>query len=143
MTFKDLAKRISTCYNSLPALIDALRDGFNEVEGGGGGSSDIVYSTTERKIGKWLDDDLYQRTFKLNDLYLKDQNTWYETSISKTANNIKEVKCIVQAISKSGTVWDNLGLATNISDYINLLSCRSSGGINVDYITLQYTKTTA
>ena len=42
MTFKDLAKRIATCYNSLPALIDALRDGFNEIEGGGNTSGAFI-----------------------------------------------------------------------------------------------------
>lgn len=67
MTFKDLAKRIATCYNSLPALVDALRDGFNEVEGGG--SSEHTYSTTEQKIGKWIDGkDLYERVVHLNSL---------------------------------------------------------------------------
>lgn len=32
MTFTELSKRIATCYNSLPALIDALKEGFSVVD---------------------------------------------------------------------------------------------------------------
>ena len=61
MTFKDLAKRIATCYNSLPALVDALRDGFASVEGGGSGGafmdpSKVIYSnfTFDEEAHSWI-----------------------------------------------------------------------------------------
>lgn len=53
MTFKDLASKLSNTVQTVPNLIQVLKDGFQEVEAG---SSGISYSTTEFDTGaKWID----------------------------------------------------------------------------------------
>ena len=148
MTFKDLAKRISTCYNSLPALIDALRDGFNEVEGGGG-SSDIEYSTEERKIGKWINgSDLYQKTISFGAL---------PNNTSKSVNHgIENLDLIVEfsALAKRPSPFNIIPLPSShyqsasaqqeISFNATAITVRNgndSSAYSDVYITLQYTKT--
>lgn len=105
MTFKDLAKRISTCYNSLPALIDALRDGFNEVEGGG--SSDIEYSTTERKIGKWIDGttDVYEKSYDLS-------NISFSNSAVTIDSTLTSANCVI--VDYKGGVYNSSGLGASL-----------------------------
>ena len=60
MTFKELALKLKTTVQNVPALVDVLSDAFSEIDAGGSG---VKYSTTEQKIGTWTDDkDLYQLT---------------------------------------------------------------------------------
>ncbi len=157
MTFKDLAKRIATCYNSLPALIDALRDGFNEVEaGGGGGSSDIEYSTEEKKIGTWIDGKpLYQKTLSFttgnSDAYLN-----YVTDIENPDMMCVDLSSsfyiagtsIINAIPYFGT------LGGGDSNSFSILCNNIDNKLRIDYrigssayskaatVTVRYTKST-
>lgn len=90
MTFQEIAKLLETNIQTIPNLVSVLKRGFEEAEAGsdvevtqvissgtkiasiavGEESTDIFaptsevnYSTTERKIGKWIDNsDLYQKT---------------------------------------------------------------------------------
>lgn len=101
-----------------------------------------IYSDTERQVGVWRDNKpLYQKTFHTS-LLLDTPNTWYQTNIGLSANNIETVAHVVQAISDTGAVWDNIGLTIDRSAYVELISSRNSGGIKVEYLTIQYTKTT-
>lgn len=72
----------------------ANRTQYQEIVGikyGGGGSSEIIYSTTEQKIGKWIDgSDLYQRTFDLSTTQLSD-NSWNDNILGTHGTNIKIV----------------------------------------------------
>lgn len=61
MTFKELAKQLTAAVQTVPNLVNVLRDGFEQMEGGS--SSGYDYSTDEKKVGKWIDGkDLYQIT---------------------------------------------------------------------------------
>lgn len=140
MTFKDLAKRIATCYNSLPALIDALRDGFNEVEaGGGGGSSDIEYSTEEKKIGTWIDgSDVYMRVFDLGS-----DMTIMPSEFTNTAIDASLIKRLVNVWGVYSTGATTYSLTANINEnIIRLQADRNGAPANVRYVIVQYTKTT-
>ena len=139
MTFTELSKKIATCYNSLPALVDALRDGFANVEGGGGGSSDIEYSTTEKKIGKWIDgSDLYQRVFDLGSDVVIGPNDFTNTSIDAS-----EIQRLVKAWGIYSTGATIYNLTTNKNDnIIRLQADRNSASANVKYLVMQYTKNT-
>lgn len=149
MTFKDLAKRIATCYNSLPALVDALRDGFNEVEGGG--SSDIEYSTEEKKIGKWIDgSDLYEKTLTFNNITIENN-----TSIN---HNITGLKMVIDANCMMFDTSNNTSLNFSSNGDVNVsglvmgmrvtptaLDFRGTQSFTASttktwYITLRYTK---
>lgn len=148
MTFKDLAKRIATCYNSLPALVDALRDGFNEVEAGGGGSSEINYSTDEQVIGTWIDDKpLYQKSFHLT--------TPSETDSAIVIQNIADLN-IDTPVNIFGNVLNvpiNFFLDITQSNYIACFINSAKTGIAMKLgantyvskdcnVTILYTKTT-
>lgn len=102
------------------------------------------YSTNEQVIGTWIDGKpIYERTWDFgSDFNMGNPNTWYPTTISISANNIKRVIAITSAFSSVGTLWDNLGVAININDYVQLNSSRNTGGEAVQYLTLRYTKTT-
>lgn len=148
MTFKDLAKRIATCYNSLPALIDALRDGFNEVEGGSSG----YYSTTEQKIGKWIDGkDLYEKTTNLGEI---PANASTDLLVGIGVNVVETVVSYnITAVVPSG-VWMNLPTPmpsnslkyasyidgyNKATDKITVITGESRTFSNA-YVTLRYTK---
>lgn len=52
MTFKDLASKLNNSVQTVPNLIQVLKEGFQNAEAGGGKS----YSTTEFDTGdKWID----------------------------------------------------------------------------------------
>lgn len=54
MTFKDLASKLNNSVQTVPNLIQVLKDGFQNVEAGG--SAGKSYSTTEFDTGeKWTD----------------------------------------------------------------------------------------
>ena len=89
MTLKDIAKQLTTAVQTVPNLVQILRDGLEQATAGStvevtqvvssgtkiasvkvdnnttdlyAPASDIIYSTTERKIGKWIDgSDMYQK----------------------------------------------------------------------------------
>ena len=53
MTFKDLASKLNNTVQTVPNLIQVLKDGFQNVEAG---SSGVTYSTTEFDTGeKWIE----------------------------------------------------------------------------------------
>lgn len=64
MIFSELATKIRNTYTSLPALVDALVEGFTQVEGGSGG---VNYSTDEQDTGlKWIDgSSIYCKTVNM------------------------------------------------------------------------------
>lgn len=52
------------------------------------------YTTTERKIGKWIDgSDLYQRTFEISDLA---KNTWHASLLGTTGIDIVDLQGFVE-----------------------------------------------
>lgn len=52
------------------------------------------YTTTERKIGKWIDgSDLYQRTFEISDLA---KNTWHTSLLGTTGIDIVDLQGFVE-----------------------------------------------
>lgn len=64
MNFSEFATKIRNTYTSLPALVDALVEGFTQVEGGSGG---VNYSTEEQDTGlKWIDgSSIYCKTINM------------------------------------------------------------------------------
>lgn len=96
MTLKDIAKQLTTAVQTVPNLVQILRDGLEQATAGStvevtqvvssgtkiasvkvdnettdlyAPSAEIIYKSTEHKIGKWSDDsDLYERTFTLSNV---------------------------------------------------------------------------
>ena len=70
--FLSLASSLGHCQENSRSIVDVLKRGCNDLannsEGGSGGSGH-TYSTTEQKIGKWIDGhDLYQITINTGSL---------------------------------------------------------------------------
>lgn len=150
MTFTELSKKIATCYNSLPALIDTLRAGFASVEGGG--SSDHNYSTTEQKVGKWIDGkDLYEKTTNLGEI---PANASTDLLVGIGVNVVETmVSYNITAVVPSGVCMNlptpmpsnSLKYASYIDGYnkatdkITIITGESRTFSNA-YVTLRYTK---
>ena len=128
MTLKDIAKQLTTAVQTVPNLVQILRDGLNEATAGSAveviqvvssgtkiatisvddENTDIYapavthqYSTTERIIGKWIDgSDIYEKTI---------------TGLSTTLN---------------GTTWVHLSdeAITDAKDIIDAKCYRTAGG---------------
>lgn len=151
MTFAELSKKIATCYNSLPALVSTLRDGFANLEGGG--SSDVEYSTTERKIGKWINGKpLYQKTAYISNITISADSAT-DLNISDYFSDIDSAVNFECCDENGGIIFPNVMVSSSLSPYSigvsidkgneHITFTRGSGSsatINV-YLTLWYTKT--
>ena len=82
------------------------------------GGSDISYSTTERKIGSWIDgSDLYEKTIYENNVYMGNTSN---TGIAHNVSNIGSVR------------WVEL-IQCNISDGRGLIDARNVYIGNIEY----------
>lgn len=108
-----------------------------ELEGGGGGSSAIDYSTTEQKTGrKWIDGkDIYERTYT-GTFSVPSGGAWYNTGIALSdVENLIDTQCR-QSIAK----WNFISGLNNSGTLV--LVNPTSGSLSVENITIQYTKIT-
>lgn len=98
----------------------------------------VIYSDTERKIGIWRDNKpLYQRTYDLGSEIAISNTSWQSLGISTSGFEMMP-KC--SGIASDGSFQSEL-LAWNNSGTLYVQTPRNSTGY-VQYITLQYTKTT-
>lgn len=111
------------------------------------------YSTTEQKIGKWIDgSDLYQRTFVVTGLTNK---TWNDSVLGTSNIDIKDVDGYIDW-TYNGTpnrrtaldYWVNTGDCCSMHNAytdVNLKLYRTETGLDVSeaVITIKYTKTQA
>ena len=95
------------------------------------------YSTDEKVIGVWTDGKpLYQKTIE-EDVTL-DSDSWV-SSIDVSSFNIDN---IINAVGHSNTLKGSLSIDTKIMSNTLYIFTSDLGGIVVNRITLQYTKTT-
>lgn len=103
-----------------------------------------LYSTDEQIVGRWIDGKpLYQKTFDYGSNLSILNNSWTSTGISVSGNNIERI--IMSYGSSPGTSGNNVmaWFFTHCeSSEVMALACRYNGDVGVQYITLQYTKTT-
>jgi len=60
-SFINLNKALRTTLQNVPAVVDTLIRGFDEI--GDAAEAEGTYSTTERVVGKWIDgSDIYEKT---------------------------------------------------------------------------------
>ena len=100
------------------------------------------YSTSERQIGCWRDGKpIYQKTFEFASPITVSYNSWTDTNISVSGNNIDKVISAVGYNANEKAHW-NVDTSLEVSSYVSLLTGRNGDTISVKYLTLQYTKTT-
>lgn len=134
------------------ALSDTEKDSdtvyyITDGQGGGGGDSQIHYSTDEQKIGTWIDGkDLYQKTFSIGTLPAVG-------SVKGIEHNITGLSMVIDI---QGTITATSGLSRPIpfheSDQLNVNVYTTDRYINVaagdsnwsaynrNYVTIKYTK---
>lgn len=134
-SFINLNKALRTTLQNVPAVVDTLIRGFDEI--GDAAEEQSTYSTDERVVGKWIDgSDIYEKTF--NKSITLGVQEW--TNTSETIENIKQLISVDAYYSNSGAYWCVSGRVLN--NTVELLSFRSSGTPITDF-TVRYTKTTA
>ena len=102
-----------------------------------------LYSTDEKMIGRWIDGKpVYQKVFTFNSQLNVSYNSWTQTDISITGNNIER---IISCIGFPGTYTSMYPLlASCSSDFNNVALQTPRNGVadDVKQIILKYTKTT-
>lgn len=98
-----------------------------------------AYSTTEKVVGKWIDNsDIYECTYDLgSDLTLQD-STWTDTGIVTPTDANRCIKA--EGIQSDGTSTCIMASITGTN--ITVQSTKNGGDI-IRYLTIQYTKTSA
>jgi len=118
--------------------------------------SSVIYSTTERKIGKWVDNsDLYQKTVfieHLPDGTISDDWVYYNTGIDGTINVIEMTGTIlfangnkspipyVLANGLQGAFLNQIGLFFKTETTQIGIMCGSDRSSAGAYVTIRYTK---
>ena len=111
-----------------------------ELEGGGGGSSGgIVIDSTERAIGTWFGNTLYQRGIILSTPVVLLKNAW--TAVTNLYDFVKIVEC--EAINEDNNEFALYPVGANCdsNNNISLLNLRSVD-VEAKYVILKYIKTT-
>lgn len=106
---------------------------------GGGGSSEVTYSTTEHKVGTWIDgSDVYEKTWDFGSgITISANNTWTNTPIV-TADYDMDLLLNVTGLYGNGTVWGILSARCDTT-YVQLQHPRGDALV-IQYLTLRYTK---
>lgn len=99
----------------------------------------VHYSTSEQVIGTFLGKTLYQRTWDITSGILVSYNGWTDTSIDST--NIESIVS-VQATHPDGTCYDGIMADPTRQSHtvVGLQTTRNGNDARVQYVTLQYTK---
>ena len=146
-SFLNLASALGHCQENSRSIVDALKRGCSDLaenaEGGGGGSSQ-EYSTTERKIGKWIDGkDLFEKTVNFGAMAINTTKSVPHGVVNPDTIFIYGGYCttgtisymLSHAVSDNSSTWDFSVDATNINN--QTFTDRSA--INA-VVTIRYTK---
>ena len=99
----------------------------------------VHYDTNEQVIGTFLGKTLYQRTWDISSGILVSYNGWTDTSIDSTnMENIVSVK----ATHPDGTCYEGIMADPTRQNHtvVGLQTTRNGNDARVQYVTLQYTK---
>jgi hypothetical protein len=103
---------------------------------GGSGSSEHTYSTEEQVIGTWIDGKtIYEKTIDLGETVSISNTNWTQTGV-----DISYVDTLIEAISPT---YGTLMAGRNVNGILQCLTGRNGEDIYVQYITIQYTKSSS
>ena len=174
MTLKDIAKQLTTAVQTVPNLVQILRDGLEQATAGStvevtqvvssgtkiasvtvddettdlyAPSAEIIYSTTERIVGKWIDNSIiYEKTINLGTMPNNDS-----VSVDLNISNIGTVvyiNCIGIASTSSIPVpyvddtYKNSDVLFDINTSLGTarMITKSDKSVFTAYLTMRYTK---
>ena len=137
-SFINLNKALRTTLQNVPAVVDTLIRGFDEI--GDAAEAEGTYSTDERIVGKWIDgSDIYEKTYyKANKwtISANDVTTISDIDISDVSMML-DMKC-----SDGYAFWGYLANSRADNGKIRIINVRSSA-TTIQQITLRYTKVAA
>lgn len=106
------------------------------------GTPTVHYSTEETCIGTWIDGKpLYQRLFEFGSAVTVSNNSWTDTPISISGNDIDTIVSADGYTANKKAHW-NVDTSLEVSSYVALLTGRNGDTISVKSLLMQYTKTT-
>lgn len=131
--------------NSLTKISSAGDYTITMIVGVRGGSSSESYSTTEHKIGTWVDgSDLYEKTINLTGTYSADGAIDISSYLAGNENIIESVGYLSYVYEGSTYKLPINGSSVYLEYRVDKYQLRlllGSGSINMDaYITIKYTK---
>ena len=102
-------------------------------------SGGVDYSTTETDTGiKWIDNKRVYRLVKQYESSISVQNSaWTAASV-----NITGINTLISAYGVFSDACYPLMVSYDQDGNIKLLACRDGAGVDIDYLILEYTKTT-
>lgn len=107
-------------------------------------SSSVNYSTSEQVIGTWIDGKpIYRKTIYFPNGLLVQNNTW--VSIGATASSLNIERFIKGFAMGSPTLAGGAGFNINVgivNANISVYCDRNGDTIFIEYLTMEYTKTT-
>lgn len=131
--------------NSLTKISSAGGYTITMIVGVRGGSSSESYSTTEHKIGTWIDgSDMYEKTINLTGTYSADGAIDISSYLTGNENIIESVgylSYVYEGSTYKQPINGNSAYLEYRVDKYQLRLLFGSGSINIDaYITIKYTK---
>ena len=146
-SFINLNKALRTTLQNVPAVVDTLIRGFDEI--GDAAEEESTYSTDERVVGKWIDgSDIYEKVIDFGAL---PNNT--TKSVNITSLEIDKVISITGAAASRGlklalpfvypeTQQINIATAYISGNNLNITDNTDLSGYN-GIVIIRYTKTSA
>lgn len=137
-SFINLNKALRTTLQNVPAVVDTLIRGFDEI--GDAAEAEVTYSTDERVVGKWIDgSDIYEKTYY-------NANKWTATANDVTTISdidISNVSLMLDMKCSDGyAFWGYLANGRSDNGKIRIINIRSSATA-IQQITIRYTKVAA
>ena len=145
-SFINLNKALRTTLQNVPAVVDTLIRGFDEI--GDAAEAEGTYSTTERVVGKWIDgSDVYEKIVNVDTIALVEGRMDILHGISNLGNVIT-----IDTVMKDATTYRPIpyiyGNGTSlVTVYITATTltiyANTSISGNSAIITVRYTKSAA
>ena len=140
-SFINLNKALRTTLQNVPAVVDTLIRGFDEL--GDAAEAQNTYSTTERVVGKWIDgSDIYEKVIVL----AADTAISY-TGFTDTTIDTTSIKNVISAfgIHSDGTSFGSLIADPTRTNHtvLGLSTMRNASTATIRTIILRYTKISA
>ena len=140
-SFINLNKALRTTLQNVPAVVDTLIRGFDEI--GDAAEAQNTYSTDERVVGKWIDGgDVYEKVINFTNAIAATTGEWTDTGAKiEGATQIIDISALW---STNGVCWGMIGGRINdTSKNIDVVSARPTYGTNITTIIVKYIKGTA
>ena len=137
----NLNKALRTTLQNVPAVVDTLIRGFDEI--GDAAEADSTYSTTEHVVGKWIDgSDVYEKVIEL----AADTQISY-TGFTDTTIDATNIKNVISAfgIHSDGTSFGSLIADPTRANHtvLGLSTMRNTATATIKTIILRYVKIAA